>query len=61
MEEQFLWFTVVLNFHLRPLPKTLVPICILVVLFLDPISFLSDVIHGKSSKMFVHSSSNSKS
>ena len=61
MEEQLPWFTMVLNFDLCPLPKTVVPICMLLVLFLDPILSSSDVTHGNSSKIFAHSSSKSKS
>ena len=50
-----------LNFDLCPLPETLVSICMLLVLFLGPVLSFSNVINGNLSKMFEHSSSNSKS
>ena len=54
MEEQLLWFAVVLILDFSPLPKTLVPICISLVLFLVPVLSLSAITPGNLSIMSAH-------
>ena len=50
MKEQLPRLAAVIDFDFCPLPKILVPICILLVLFLGPFPSQTDVTYGNSQK-----------